>query len=227
MAKLILVRHAQASFGADDYDNLSDLGHVQSELLGQYFKSRGVNFDLIITGNMKRHKQTAAGILKHAENNESIHKQQMVDSSWDEFDFQTIVSSFLQRNSAMSPAKNAPRKEWYRVLRLAMIAWSNDQLCPAPQESWLSFNERVIKGANSILSTDAKTVLVVSSGGAMAMFLRSIFNASVEQAVSFNLQIKNTSVNEFYFNTDGFQLASFNNVPHLDTQEHISKITYS
>jgi phosphohistidine phosphatase SixA len=30
MAQLYLVRHGQASFGAADYDKLSDIGHKQS-----------------------------------------------------------------------------------------------------------------------------------------------------------------------------------------------------
>jgi hypothetical protein len=34
-------------------------------------------------------------------------------------------------------------------------------------------------------------------------------------------------VNQFYFNKGGFQLSSFNNVPHLDKPLHMSKITYS
>ena len=36
MANLFLVRHGQASFGADDYDRLSPTGHEQSRLLGEY-----------------------------------------------------------------------------------------------------------------------------------------------------------------------------------------------
>ena len=36
MAELYLVRHAQASFGTDDYDRLSQLGHRQSRWLGEY-----------------------------------------------------------------------------------------------------------------------------------------------------------------------------------------------
>ena len=38
MSELHLVRHAQASFGSDNYDQLSDLGHRQSRLLGGHFK---------------------------------------------------------------------------------------------------------------------------------------------------------------------------------------------
>ena len=35
MSELILVRHAQASFGEDDYDRLSVLGHQQARWLGE------------------------------------------------------------------------------------------------------------------------------------------------------------------------------------------------
>ena len=34
MPVVLLVRHGQASFGADDYDNLSDLGREQSTAVG-------------------------------------------------------------------------------------------------------------------------------------------------------------------------------------------------
>ena len=44
MGTLYLVRHGQASFGADDYDKLSDLGHRQCVRLGEYFRDKGVRF---------------------------------------------------------------------------------------------------------------------------------------------------------------------------------------
>ena len=34
MAELLVIRHGQASFGQDDYDVLSDLGHQQSRAVG-------------------------------------------------------------------------------------------------------------------------------------------------------------------------------------------------
>ena len=44
MAELVLIRHGQASFGADDYDKLSDMGWRQSRWLGEYFAERGVGY---------------------------------------------------------------------------------------------------------------------------------------------------------------------------------------
>ena len=44
MSLVYLVRHAQASFGARDYDRLSELGRQQARWLGDYFAGRGLRF---------------------------------------------------------------------------------------------------------------------------------------------------------------------------------------
>lgn len=222
MAQMYLVRHAQASFGAKDYDKLSDLGHQQAALLGDYFAERGQSFDIVVTGDMLRHKQTAMGILRSGQENKII-----TDNCWNEFNFETIVAAFLAAHPDRKPAPSSPRSEWYKVLKSAMLAWSQDELILSGGETWLQFCERVKKGAEIIRQGSHKNALVVSSGGAMAVFLMALLNTSVEQAIAFNLQIKNTSVSQFYFNKQNFQLNSFNNVPHLDTPKHIAKITYS
>jgi broad specificity phosphatase PhoE len=222
MAQMILVRHGQASFGSDDYDKLSDLGHQQATLLGEYLSQRDHEFDLVVTGDMLRHKQTADGILK-------AHKSVNIitDASWNEFDFDSIVKAYLRKYPKQQPSAKSPRSEWYKVLKSAMLSWSQQSLDLPNSETWIEFCGRVKKAYEFIQNSDHKKVLVVSSGGAMAVFLMSLLNTSVEQAIAFNLQIKNTSVNHFFFNKAGFQLNSFNNVPHLDTHNHLSKITYS
>ncbi len=63
MAELFLVRHAQASFGSDNYDQLSELGYQQSAWLGEYFRNRGIAFDELITGTQLRHRQTLDEIV--------------------------------------------------------------------------------------------------------------------------------------------------------------------
>ena len=59
MGQIYLVRHGQASFGATDYDQLSELGVEQSRMLGGWFASSGIKFSSVVTGGMKRHRQTA------------------------------------------------------------------------------------------------------------------------------------------------------------------------
>ncbi len=63
MGTLYLVRHGQASFGADDYDRLSERGHAQALRLGQYWRERGLRFDAVLAGTLLRHTQTLDGIV--------------------------------------------------------------------------------------------------------------------------------------------------------------------
>ena len=66
MGTLYLVRHGQASFGADDYDVLSDLGYRQALRLGEYFKYKGISFDAAFTGTLRRQVKTFDGICAGA-----------------------------------------------------------------------------------------------------------------------------------------------------------------
>ncbi len=65
MGEIILVRHGQANSGATDeesYDRLSDLGHQQARWLGDYLRDREAPFDKVISGSLRRHRETATGI---------------------------------------------------------------------------------------------------------------------------------------------------------------------
>ena len=59
MGVVLLVRHGQASFGAENYDALSPLGFEQSRMLGEALGARGIGADLIVHGTMRRHRETA------------------------------------------------------------------------------------------------------------------------------------------------------------------------
>ena len=60
MSVLTLVRHAQASFFADNYDELSPLGRKQARLLGEFWVRRQIDFDEVYCGPRVR-QQTNRG----------------------------------------------------------------------------------------------------------------------------------------------------------------------
>ena len=60
MSTLYLVRHGQASFGTDNYDQLSATGREQVQVLGNYFASLGERIDTIYSGALMRQRETAA-----------------------------------------------------------------------------------------------------------------------------------------------------------------------
>mgnify|MGYP003610115975 FL=1 len=59
MTTIYLVRHGQASFGAESYDKLSTTGEQQATVLGQYFQKILKEQPYVVAGGMQRHRQTA------------------------------------------------------------------------------------------------------------------------------------------------------------------------
>src|SRR5258706_11064963 len=59
MSRLVMVRHAQASFGAAEYDRLSTLGHEQARRLGAHWAAQEMIFDRVFVGPRQRHRHTA------------------------------------------------------------------------------------------------------------------------------------------------------------------------
>jgi len=95
MSELFLVRHAQASFGTDNYDRLSDLGHRQARWLGEHFRYRELGFDQVICGSMVRHRETVAAVLQGMGREPGEIE---TDPAWNEFDFEAIVAAYLEEH---------------------------------------------------------------------------------------------------------------------------------
>lgn len=64
MGSIYLIRHGQASFGADDYDVLSPTGIRQAEILGDHLLNLGVRFDRVLSGGLRRQQHTARAALE-------------------------------------------------------------------------------------------------------------------------------------------------------------------
>ena len=148
-----------------------------------------------------------------------------------EDDFLTVSLDAPLANFGLSEAKvpeGASPSEYYRLLKKAMIAWSQDELAhDLLDETWGQFEDRVHSMLTHLKSTDAKRVLVVSSGGAIAMMLKHILGYDSATVVNMNLQIRNASFSQCFANARGVHLNNFNSVPHLDVTDRLHAITYS
>lgn len=225
VSEFYLIRHGQASFGAKNYDKLSELGHQQARWLGEYFTARNITFSQAFMGDMVRHKETTQGILNGLHQSPTV----TVDTGFNEFNFQNIGSSYLSVNPQNRLPDNPNPADFYRLLKLAMQAWSDDLLPKdSLEESWLDFQNRV-QGAlrNVCLQQSDKPILIVSSGGAISMLMSLVLGLDAKQVIELNMQVRNTSISHFYFNKSTIRLASFNNVPHLDSPDRLDSITFS
>ena len=228
MADIYLVRHGQASFGKANYDKLSELGAQQAHWLGDYFKHRKTQFDAVFMGDMVRHRETQEGIANGiASESYSLPKVQ-TNSALNEFNFQAVAAAYLARFPEQKVPEGAPASEYYRLLRKAMLSWSQDELDHTLlDETWNAFEGRVSEILRTLQHSDAKRILVVSSGGAIAMMLKQILGYSDAMVINMNLQIRNASFSQCFANAKGIHLNNFNSVPHLDVLDRLHAITYS
>ena len=58
MSQIRFIRHAQASFGKANYDQLSEFGFEQSKELGKYLVKEKQHFDRIYVGPLRRQRET-------------------------------------------------------------------------------------------------------------------------------------------------------------------------
>lgn len=244
MTEITLVRHGQASFGSDDYDRLSPLGHQQSRWLGEYYAHRQQHFDRILIGSQRRHRETAEGIAAALGNCPDLE----IHPGLDEYDFHALFAAFSRRYPEQLETGFSDHRHFYAILRRALTAWSQQQLegtefesselegtepgstdlkCAA-LETWQDFNNRVRSAVEFITMGDNKSkALVVSSGGAISMVLKHALQLAPDTMISLNLQIINTAFSKLLVSTSRTQLLSFNNIPHLDAVDRQHSITYS
>ena len=216
MAELLVVRHAQASFGTDNYDVLSDLGHKQSELAGDALREAGWIPDKTITGSLVRQLETLESM--------GFGKPDEVHEGLNEYDAHDLLA---QRFGGEVPQKiRKDRKTHYRTLRDTILEWQAGGF-PGARESWAEFAARVEAARVLATDTEARRVLVVSSGGPIGQLVATTLEAPTAQMMTLNLQMKNTSKTRFFFNAKTFILNEFNTTPHFAAADRAEYLTFS
>ncbi len=224
MSKIILIRHAQASLGKSNYDELSELGFKQAALLGQYLKDYNLESASIITGSLVRHQQTANAISKSFPGTTNIIQKE----DWNEFDFKKLIQLYLSKYPKDTPAAGDIRA-FFAILKKSMFAWSQDELDLEllALESWNDFSDRISRAISEVNLDSDKPTLVVSSGGAIAMLLMKILNTDPKSMIDINFQIRNTSFTEIEHRPHKTNLVAFNQINHLIAARDENIITYA
>jgi broad specificity phosphatase PhoE len=223
MGTLYLVRHGQASFGAVDYDQLSELGHKQSVRLGEYFARKGVLFDGLIAGTLRRHKQTLAGILEGM-NHQGEHL------SWEglnEYDSEAVIAT-VHPHKLEKPTSPEMYRHHFRLLRDGLSQWMAGVVSPRGMPSYNEFVAGVAGALDHVRANHyGKNVLIVTSGGPISTAVGHVLATSPEVTIELNLRMRNSSVTEFAFTPKRFMLVSYNAIPHLEHPDYADWITYS
>ncbi|MFC4068569.1 histidine phosphatase family protein [Actinoplanes subglobosus] len=216
MARLLLIRHGQASFGADDYDALSEIGHEQARTLGRSFAERGIRPALIVRGDMRRHDETAAGIVEGLK--EPVGT--VVDAGWNEFDFQHVVAVH-QPDFGTARTATTPRA-FQEIFEAATARWFSGEHDAEYAESFTTFRERVTAALDRL--DTGQDIAVVSSGGPIAMAASLLTTGSAAAWAALNRVSVNTGVTKVIAGSRGLSLSTFNEHTHVEADRRL--LTY-
>ena len=216
------MRHGQASFGADDYDVLSPLGHQQAEQLGAYFKRKGVTFEAALHGTLKRQVQTFQGICQGS-------GQALQALPWpglNEYDSHAVIAS-INPHPLVKPETPEAYRAHFRLLKDGLAQWMAGVVNPIGMPSYPDFVLGMTSALDHVRAHHEGNVLLVSSGGPISTAVGHVLGCSAEATIELNLRIRNTSITEFAFTPKRHMLVTYNNLPHLDAAEHASWVTYA
>lgn len=223
MGTLYLVRHGQASFGADDYDRLSDLGHRQSVRLGEYFAERQIHFDGLIAGTLRRHKQTLEGILQGMQR----AGEHLAWEGLNEYDSAAVIAT-VHPHPLQRPDTPEMYRHHFRLLRDGLARWMAGTTRPAGMPTYAQFVAGVAGALDHVRASHyGQNVLVVTSGGPISTAVGHVLRTPPETTIELNLRIRNTSITEFAFTPKRHMLVSYNAIPHLDAPQYKDWITYA
>ena len=223
MGTLYLVRHGQASFGADDYDQLSPRGHEQAVRLGAYWRERGLQFDAVLCGTLRRHAQTLQGIQQGLEGT----PEPLMMPGLNEYDSHALIHCV---HPMPLPRPDTPElyKQHFRLLCDAMAQWMAGTISPAGMPCWDDFSGGVRAALDHVRRQHTgHNVLLVSSGGPIAAAVGEVLCTPPEVTIALNMRIRNSAVTEFSISPKRLMLQTFNTLPHLDTPEHRGWATHA
>lgn len=235
MSEIILVRHGQASFGADSYDKLSDLGVEQVKRLAQHWSELGERFDHIYCGSLLRQRETANELLGLVDGEPSAATE---NPAFNEYDGDPLMRIYLRDHAANegyeTPLAWPIREErlFQRVFEAACAKWISGELTPAEEdtdfEPWGDFQARVHGAIDEIMVQHGggARILISTSGGVIAMALQRVLQYPDQTVITTNWMVRNSSVSRVKYGQGKVSLTQFNSLPHLERRGSQHMITY-
>tara|TARA_R110002110_G_scaffold415748_1_gene654882 strand:+ start:126498 stop:127205 length:708 start_codon:yes stop_codon:yes gene_type:complete len=215
MATIYLIRHGQASFGADDYDKLSELGCRQATVAGQYFADCGIQFDAAYSGDLLRQRETAERVLAAQPQPVTHH----IDARFNEINNDEQVRSLLPQLAQQRPELKAlvesgfkSSKDYQKIIDAVFNHWVSPD-CDEPDiQSWADYSGGVRAAMQELVEEQGggKTIAVFTSGGTIATIVAQVLGLTGEHTYRFYEPIFNCSVSQLFYSGSRVSLSYFN-----------------
>ena len=212
MPIVLLVRHGQASFGAEDYDRLSELGRRQSEMAGRALG--GLRRPVAVHGSLRRQRDTARLALAAA----GLAVAPTQDRRWDEFDHLDLVRRYTAEREAPTARTS---QEFQILLDAALARWVEH----GEEGGWSAFAEGAAGALGELirrLDPGQDAVVFTSAGTIAAICARLLGAPNAGTVVALNRVAVNGAITTLAAGRSGTSLLTFNEQSHLDA----ASVTY-
>lgn len=237
MSHLFIVRHGQASFHADDYDQLSTRGMEQARRLAFHWAEQNLSFDHVYVGPRRRHRQTLDAVAAVYRNRGLNWPKPVKLPELDEHFGADVLMRSLPDLMRRDPAIREMKEKWHkdsdtaqrdflRLYQKVARKWVRRELRVSDLEAWHEFRDRVSRGLAKIAyaAGSKKRVVAFSSAGPVAAAMGLALNLDDEKTFDVSWTVRNAAYTEFLFSRGRFSLMGFNAVPHLTNPQLLTFI---
>ena len=214
MPAVFLLRHGQASFGKADYDVLSERGAEQASVLHAALEERGVRFDRLVSGSLRRQIDTALPWT-------SGGAQVTADPRWNEYDSADVVGAHADVPASPERIEGAPEMssgDFQVILDRALTAWIDAGEDGPAGETWTAFRGRTVAALDDLVASlgSGETAAAFTSGGVIAVLAVAALKLPDQAFVALNRVGVNGAVTKLVSGRRGTTLVSFNEHAHLE-----------
>lgn len=230
-----MIRHGQASFGAENYDQLSARGLEQSRILAEYLLRTGSTFDTIYSGEMERQKDTALALISTYGKNGNHVPELSIAGEFNEYNSKDIITAHILEIAEADPTLKEQLKDIYtdkkafqRFFEEIVRRWVSGKYYKPGINTWEDFKAKVQGGLQRIREENGhgRSVIVFTSGGPISVAVQTALGLSDEATMRLAWGIVNASLTKFIYDEERMTLASFNVTSHLELTGDASLITY-
>lgn len=217
MPAILLARHGQASFGAADYDVLSDLGARQAAALAAHVDAIGVRPGRVVSGSLRRQLDTARPIAAR------LGLAAEVDARWNEYESDEVLARHGDTSARLerrAPGGDPPpsSREVQRLLDSALRGWIAAGDASPARESWPAFAARTRGALDDVGAglASGETALVITSGGVLGAVCAALLGAPDDAFIALNRVMVNAGITKVVRGGGGTSLISVNEHAYLE-----------